>query len=130
MVVAKNDIGNTIESEIAGSNVETGGDVAVSALSDDGILSFVGGVAVGGVSGMLSLTINDVHNTVEASIENQGGTRSSVNAGGLLGSAASVSVAAAILRRSIPSQSSFGLAPGFGRRSGRRQLHRQHRRHG
>ena len=45
--------------------METGSDITATAFSNAGILSFVGGIAVsGGVSGNLSDTINDVHNTV------------------------------------------------------------------
>ncbi len=97
VVAADNDIGNTIDAEIVGSDVETGSDVKATALSDAGILSFVGGVAVsGGVSGNLSDTINHVHNTITASIENDGATHSTVNAGGLSGStSAAVSLSAA-----------------------------------
>ena len=97
VVVADNDIGNTIEAEIVGSDVETGSNVSATALSSATVLSFVGGIAVsGGVSGNLSYTINHVHNTVIASIEKETGTVSSVNAGGLSGSAsAAVTVSAA-----------------------------------
>ena len=48
MVVADNDIGNTIEAEIIGSDVETGSDISATAFSDADILSFVGGIAVSG----------------------------------------------------------------------------------
>ena len=73
VVFAKNDIGNTISSRIAGSTILTGSDLTLDALSNASILSFVGGVAVSGLASVtLSLTINDIHNTVQASILNSG----------------------------------------------------------
>ena len=82
VVFAKNDIGNTISSRIAGSTILTGSDLTLDALSNASILSFVGGVAVSGLASVtLSLTINDIHNTVQASILGSGGVPSYVSSG-------------------------------------------------
>ncbi len=91
-----NDIGNTIEAEILGSDVQTGSSVSASAVSNARVLAFVAGAAIsGGAAGNLSATINDIHNTVEAAIENDGATACSVNAGVLSSStSASVTVSA------------------------------------
>ncbi|TFH17573.1 MAG: hypothetical protein E4H02_02555, partial [Lentisphaerales bacterium] len=82
-VVGYNRIENTITGQIAGSTATSGGTLDIDAESGAVIQSFVGGVAFSGiVAAQLSLSLNDVTKTVEASIVNSGATRSNINTGG------------------------------------------------
>ena len=112
VVMEYNDIGNTIEAEISGSDVETGSGVSASAVSNAQVLSFVAGAAIsGGAAGNLSATINDIHNTVEAAIENDGARACSVNAG-VLSSSTSASVTVSASDTSTIDAIAIGLSAG------------------
>lgn len=70
-IVAVNDIGNTLSADINNSSVTRSSSIQLSALSDSDVYSIVCGAAASLVgSAGLSLAVNTIHNTVDASITN------------------------------------------------------------
>ena len=111
VIAGVNVITNNIESLISGSTVSSGSTLSVSAQSQSDIFGFVGGVAAAGAaSGLLSMAGNVITNTIRAEIENEGATRSDVDAGGTI----------SILAKdaSIIDSIAVGLAAGIGGAAG------------
>ena len=92
--VATNDIGNTILASVNGADVTVSGALTLSATSDTKISNItVGGSGAGSFALGGSVSLNEIANTVEASIS-----------GAAMVTAGSVSLAPAIPRRSRPSR--------------------------
>jgi len=82
--VGYNLITNSITAEVSGSSLTSTGAASLLAASEADILSFVGGVAGSGLAAaQLSLTINEIENTISASIVDDAGGASTVTAGAL-----------------------------------------------
>ncbi|MBV1719790.1 MAG: hypothetical protein KMY51_07260 [Desulfomicrobium sp.] len=82
-IIGANVITNQVTARIAGSTVTSGGALGLSALSDADIMGFAGGVAASGSTAVqVTMAGNVVTNTTRAVIENEGASRSIVNAGG------------------------------------------------
>ncbi|MBN1586078.1 MAG: leukotoxin LktA family filamentous adhesin [Candidatus Omnitrophica bacterium] len=82
--VATNDIGNTLSSYIAGSQVSTSvGDIALLALSNAKLKTIsAAGAGAGTASLAGAVTLNDIENQVITGIVDETGVRSDVDAGG------------------------------------------------
>lgn len=82
--VGYNLITNSITAEVSGSSLTSTGAASLLAASEADILSFVGGVAGSGLAAaQLSLTINEIENTISASIVDDDAGASTVTAGSL-----------------------------------------------
>ncbi len=82
--VGYNLIANSITAEVSGSSLTSTGAASLLAASEADILSFVGGVAGSGLAAaQLSLTVNEIENTISASIVNDDAGASTVTAGSL-----------------------------------------------
>jgi hypothetical protein len=82
--VGYNLITNTPSAEVSGTSLTSTGAASLVATSEADILSFVGGVAGSGlVAAQLSLTINEIENTISAAIVADDAGASTVTAGSL-----------------------------------------------
>lgn len=80
--VGYNLITNSVTAEVSGSSLTSTGATSLLTASEADILSFVGGVAGSGLAAaQLSLTINEIENTISASIVNDDAGASTVTAG-------------------------------------------------
>jgi len=90
--VGYNLITDSITAEVSGSSLTSTGAASLVATSEADILSFVGGVAGSGLAAaQLSLTINEIENTISASIVDDDAGASTVTAGSLTLSATDAS---------------------------------------
>ncbi|HET57765.1 MAG TPA: hypothetical protein ENN35_04900, partial [Deltaproteobacteria bacterium] len=71
VIAGANVITNTVVSQVAGSTIDSGGAVDISATEDADIYGFAGGVAAAAVGVQLSLAANVITNTTEASINDR-----------------------------------------------------------